>query len=105
MTRFSEVLDFWFGAPDSRLRGRPRKEWFVKSDAFDREVRERFERLRETASTGGLKSWADTPLAALALVVVLDQFPRNMFRGKPQAFASDDLALAAAQRMIERRFD
>jgi uncharacterized protein (DUF924 family) len=102
---FSQVLDFWFGGADSPMRGRARKAWFVKSDEFDREVRKRFSQVWETASTGGLRRWEATPLAALALVVVLDQFPRNMFRGKPQAFASDDLALAAAERMIERRFD
>src|SRR2546421_11633320 len=102
---FSEVLDFWFGRADSPLRGRARKAWFVKSDDFDREVRERFSRLWETAACGGLKSWGDTPLAALALVVVLDQFPRNMFRGKPEAFASDALALATTDIIIERRFD
>jgi uncharacterized protein (DUF924 family) len=102
---FPEVLDFWFGGADSPLRGRARKAWFVKSDDFDREVRERFSNLWETAASGGLKSWGDTPLAALALVVVLDQFPRNMFRGKPQAFASDALALATTHRIMERRFD
>ena len=102
---FSEVLDFWLGRADSPLRGRARKAWFVKSDEFDREVRERFSRLWETAWRGELKVWLDTPLAALALVVVLDQFPRNMFRGKPQAFASDALALATAQGIVERRFD
>jgi uncharacterized protein (DUF924 family) len=102
---FSEVLDFWFGRADSPMRGRARKAWFVKSDDFDREVRERFLQLWETASNGGLKSWQRTPLAALALVVVLDQFPRNMFRGKRQAFVTDDLALATAQGMLDRRFD
>ena len=102
---FSEVLDFWFGAPDSPVRGRARKAWFTKSDEFDREIRARFLPLWEKASGGGLSSWRDTPLAALALVVVLDQFPRNMFRGEPRAFASDALALATAKDMIERRFD
>jgi len=102
---FSEVLDFWFGRADSPTRGRARKAWFTKSDDFDREVRERFSQAWETAANGGLKSWGDTPLAALALLVVLDQFPRNMFRGKPQAFASDALALATAEETIRRRFD
>jgi uncharacterized protein (DUF924 family) len=102
---FVEVLDFWFGAPDSATRGRARKAWFTKSDEFDRDIRERFLPLWETASSGGLASWQRTPLAALALIVVLDQFPRNMFRREPQAFASDERALATAQGMIERRFD
>jgi uncharacterized protein (DUF924 family) len=102
---FSEVLDFWFGPADSPLRGRARKAWFTKSEEFDREIRERFLPLWETVSSGGLSSWQRTPLAALALIVVLDQFPRNMFRGEPRAFASDKLALATAQGTIERRFD
>ncbi|HEY6863293.1 MAG TPA: DUF924 family protein, partial [Burkholderiales bacterium] len=105
LTRFPEVLDFWFGAPDSPVRGRARKAWFTKSDEFDREIRERFSSLWKKASDGALASWRGTPLAALALVVVLDQFPRNMFRGAPRAFASDALALATATDMIERRFD
>ncbi|HEY6863498.1 MAG TPA: DUF924 family protein, partial [Burkholderiales bacterium] len=79
--------------------------WFTKSDDFDLEIRERFSSLWTKASGGALASWRGTPLAALALVVVLDQFPRNMFRGEPRAFASDALALATAEDMIERRFD
>ena len=52
-----------------------------------------------------MASWRETPLAALALVVIVDQFPRNMFRGEPRAFASDALALTTAKDMIDRRFD
>jgi uncharacterized protein (DUF924 family) len=102
---FSAVLDFWFGAPDSPGRGRPRKEWFRKDERFDGEIRSRFLAIWEAAARGELKRWEDTPLAALALVVALDQFPRNMFRGEPEAFASDALALATAKRLVERGFD
>ncbi|HZR69548.1 MAG TPA: DUF924 family protein [Burkholderiales bacterium] len=104
---FSEVLDFWFGAPDSPSRGRARKAWFAKSDELDREVRDRFLQVWEAAMRGDLDSWGRTPLAALALIVVLDQFPRNMFRGKAAAFASDDRALRLAMWITdnERRFD
>ena len=102
---FPAVLDFWLGAPDSRERGRPRKAWFRKSDEFDREIRERFLALWEEASRGGLGNWDTTPLAALALVVVLDQFPRNMFRGDARAFSSDARALAAASAAVDRGFD
>jgi uncharacterized protein (DUF924 family) len=77
----------------------------VKSDDFDREIRERFAALWEAAAGGGLRSWQSTPLAALALVLVLDQFPRNLFRGTARAFASDALALEAARTMVDRRFD
>ncbi len=102
---FSDVLDFWFGSPDSRERGRPRKAWFQKSEAFDSEIRRRFLAAWERAARGELERWLATPLASLALVIVLDQFPRNMFRGTARAFSSDPMALAAASSMIERGFD
>ena len=102
---FVEALDFWFGAPDSRERGRPRKSWFEKSEPFDAEIRRRFLATWERAGRGELGRWQATPLASLALIVVLDQFPRNMFRGTARAFASDSLALAAARETIARGFD
>ena len=102
---FAEVLDFWFGAPDSPERGRPRKAWFQKSEPFDSEIRRRFLATWEQAARGELERWLATPLASLALVIVLDQFPRNMFRGTARAFSSDSPALAAARSMIEREFD
>jgi len=102
---FAEVLDFWFGAPDSPERGRPRKAWFQKSEPFDSEIRRRFLATWEQAARGELERWLATPLASLALVIVLDQFPRNMFRGTARAFSSDSLALAAARSMISREFD
>ena len=102
---FTDVLDFWFGSPDSRERGRPRKVWFQKSETFDSEIRRRFIATWEQAGRGELERWLATPLASLALVIALDQFPRNMFRGTARAFSSDSLALAAAGSMIEREFD
>jgi uncharacterized protein (DUF924 family) len=105
MPDFGEVIDFWFGPPDSPERGRARKCWFEKDPVFDAVVRSRFEALHRRAATGRLSKWERTPLAALALVVVLDQFPRNMYRGEPRSFAADALALAVARRAIERGFD
>lgn len=105
MASFSEVLDFWFAAPDSSERGRPRRCWFEKSDAFDAEIRSRFLSLHERAAAGKLSDWVNTPLAALALAVLLDQFPRNMFRGEARAFATDPLALRVARDMVEHGFD
>jgi len=99
------VLDFWFGAPNSHERGRPRKLWFQKSEPFDAEVHSRFLATWERAARGECERWQATPLAALALIVVLDQFPRNMFRGTARSFASDSLALAAARETIARGFD
>ena len=102
---FVEVLDFWFGAPNSPERGRTRKVWFQKSEPFDAEVRSRFLITWERAARGQLEAWKTTPLASLALIVVLDQFPRNMFRGTPGAFSSDASALAAARGLIAMEFD
>jgi len=105
MSDFAAVLAFWFGAPDSSERGRSRKCWFVKDAAFDAEIRSRFLPLYERAAAGSLADWECTPLAALALAVVLDQFPRNMFRGQARAFAADVLAQRVARRMVEQGFD
>ncbi len=99
------MLDFWFGAPGSRERGRPRKLWFQKSEPFDAEIRRRFLATWERAASGELERWQATPLGSLGIVVTLDQFPRNMFRGTARAFATDSLALAAARETIAREFD
>jgi uncharacterized protein (DUF924 family) len=94
-----EVLAFWF-------RNAPRdKRWFEKDDAFDREIREGFLALYEDADTGRLTRWKDSAGECLALIVVLDQFPRNMFRGTSRAFATDPLALDAARHAVQRGFD
>jgi len=99
----AEVLLFWFGrAPE---RGQPDKRWFTKSDAFDREVRERFLPLYEEASAGKLAHLKESATDCLALIVVLDQLPRNMFRGTARAFATDPLALEAARHAVAQGFD
>jgi uncharacterized protein (DUF924 family) len=96
-----DVLDFWFR--DGRHGYR--EIWFKRDDAFDAEIRTRFGELVVPAREGGLDDWADTPEGALALTLVLDQFPRNLFRGSPEAFASDPHALALARRVIRERID
>ncbi len=105
MPEFAGVLAFWFGEPESPERGRPRKSWFEKSEAFDAEIRTRFLPTWERAVRGDFVRWEATPLAALALVIVLDQFPRNMFRATGRAFSSDPLALAVSRNMVERGDD
>ncbi|AIU25930.2 hypothetical protein LV28_04685 [Pandoraea pnomenusa] len=95
------VLDFWFGASDAPEFGMARVEWFRKSDAFDEEIRSRFGPLHERALDGELADWAATPPGACALIVVLDQFSRNLYRGQAKAFAGDAQALAVAQRLVE----
>jgi uncharacterized protein (DUF924 family) len=91
-----DILDFWFAdGPDTF-----RQAWFQRDDGFDTEIRRRFSALVVPAREGALDDWAATPEGALALFLVLDQFPRNLFRGSPEAFASDAHALRLARRMV-----
>ena len=103
--KVNEVLDFWFGRSNSPEFGKIQKKWFEKDLAFDEEVRSGFLSQYELAASGQLDSWQESPENCLALIILLDQFPRNMFRGTPQAFATDSKALAAAERAVENKFD
>lgn len=95
----ARVLRFWFG------EGGRRTEWFAKDSHFDARIAEEFLALHEQAAAGALERWKAAAADCLALIVALDQFPRNMFRGTPRAFATDALALAAAQHAVARRYD
>jgi uncharacterized protein (DUF924 family) len=103
--QYRDVLEFWFGEPSSPERGVPRKAWFEKSAEFDAVIRDRFSTLVDAAAAGRLAAWTRMPLAALALVIVCDQFPRNIFRGSPRAFATDPRALEISLGIVERGFD
>lgn len=95
--RAAEVLRFWFEEHA--------QDWFVKKPAFDRAIRDRFLALHEATAAGQLAHWADETRSCLALVIVLDQLPRNMFRGEARAFATDPLARAAARVILRRGWD
>jgi uncharacterized protein (DUF924 family) len=95
-----EVLDSWFGAAGSAIRGTVRAVWFRKDPAFDATIRERFAAVLEQALAGKLAAWSGTPRGALALVLLLDQFTRNCYRDTPAAFAGDALALAVADAAV-----
>jgi uncharacterized protein (DUF924 family) len=99
----AEVLRFWFGPPGEY--GRRQKRWFEKSAAFDDAIRARFLRLHEELAAGARRDWLDAAPTCLARIVVLDQFPRNMFRGLPRAFATDPLALEAARHAVAQGYD
>ena len=99
------VLDFWFGLPGSPEWNVSRRQWFAKSDAFDATIRERFLPDWQAAHDGIEDDWSVTPEGACARIVLLDQFPRNMFRGDPRSFATDGKALAMAQRMLDSGWD
>ncbi len=105
MSQANQILDFWFGKPDEADYGKPRKVWFTKNPEFDQEVRSRFLINYQQAAAGHLDDWKASPLGCLALIILLDQFPRNMFRGQPQTFATDPQALAYAQHTVAQGFD
>ncbi|HXN16067.1 MAG TPA: DUF924 family protein [Usitatibacter sp.] len=98
-----EVLDFWFGPLDAR--GKPRPEWFRKDAAFDAEIRRRFAALHEAAARGTRDAWRASPQPMLALVILLDQFSRNMYRDQARAFAQDERALDCAREALSRGDD
>jgi uncharacterized protein (DUF924 family) len=102
-----EVLAFWFGdardGPQHALARMP--FWFGPSAQVDREISERFGAVVDRAGAGELSSWEAEPPSALALVLALDQFPRNIYRADARAFAHDALALAVARRALARGFE
>ncbi len=92
-----EVVAFWREAGPDR--------WFAKDEAFDQACRDRFMLTYEAAARGDLNEWELSPDGALAVVLLLDQFPRNMFRGTRRVYATDHAALMAADRAVERGRD
>lgn len=94
---FSDVIDFW--------RAAGYKKWFEKDDAFDASFRSRFLLTHEAAAQGDLDHWAESAEGALALLILLDQFPRNSFRGTPRMFATDSTALAVARKAVAAGYD
>jgi len=93
----ADIVTFWLEAgPD---------QWFTLDDAFDRAVRSRFLAVHEAAAAGQRADWQETREGALALVLLFDQFPRNMFRGEARAFATDAMARAVADRALARGYD
>jgi uncharacterized protein (DUF924 family) len=93
----ADIVTFWREAGPDR--------WFTLDDAFDRVVRSRFLAVHEAAAAGQLGDWQETREGALALVLLFDQFPRNMFRGEARAFATDAMARAVADRALARGYD
>jgi uncharacterized protein (DUF924 family) len=93
----ADIVKFWREAGPKR--------WFEKDAAFDGQIRKRYLATHEAAAAGKLSSWEQNAEGALALLILLDQFPRNMFRGDARAFASDPLARALAAGAIIRGFD
>ncbi|KPF42583.1 DUF924 family protein [Rhizobium sp. AAP43] len=97
MTGAEAVVTFW--------REAGRQKWFTKDDAFDQAIHDHFRDLHFRAARNEFPDWIETPEGALALMILLDQFPRNLFRGSGHAFATDPLALSLAREAIARGHD
>ncbi|MBI1273548.1 MAG: DUF924 family protein [Alphaproteobacteria bacterium] len=93
-----DIVNFWFMEVGEQ-------KWFKPAPELDQEITKRFTPLYEQAASGQLKEWEETPSGMLALLLLLDQFPRNMFRNTAKAFATDDLALDLARTSIIKHFD
>lgn len=99
MTIESEaIIEFWFNEITP-------KQWFIKDLSFDQMIKDRFSEIHKAATKGELFGWRDTAEGCLAEIIVLDQFSRNMYRDKPEAFASDTTALVLAQQAVELEID
>ncbi|MDZ4095004.1 MAG: DUF924 family protein [Paracoccaceae bacterium] len=93
-----DVLDYWLGEVGPQ-------GWYVGGAVLDADILNRFGDLWQAAMAGGLDHWAEGTVGSLAFLILVDQFPRNMFRGEARAFASDGLALAAARRAVVQGWD
>jgi uncharacterized protein (DUF924 family) len=107
MSKPDDVLSFWLGAPapDSDAFMAKVKRWFYVDKALDAEIRTRFGDTLTKARDGALDDWAATPRGRLGLIVVLDQFTRNLHRGTPRAFENDARGLVLAEAGIDARED
>jgi uncharacterized protein (DUF924 family) len=108
MSEIEDILTYWLApSPQTAAEAEARKAfWFTGSAAIDDEIRRRFGGLVARARAGALDAWAETPRGALALIILIDQFSRNLHRGSPEAFSRDPVALELARAGFEAgRFD
>jgi uncharacterized protein (DUF924 family) len=104
-SRALALLDFWFGPPGDPGRDQHRDIWFKSTEGFDAALRREFLADYEMAAAGAYLSWEAEPHSALALVLLLDQVPRNIFRETPRAYSTDAMARAVADWALESGFD
>jgi uncharacterized protein (DUF924 family) len=93
-----KVLDFWFNETD-------RQNWFERSDAFDQDICDRFAEAVEVARGGGFSDWHDTARGCLAVIILIDQLSRNIYRDSPLAWSADDVALSCTRQALARKYD
>jgi uncharacterized protein (DUF924 family) len=100
------IREFWFGsdADDAAVAAQKSKLWWAKSDAADIEIRTRFQTSTLAAANSALDAWSATPSGILALILLTDQFPRNMYRGRPESFSFDPIALHWSLHALESGF-
>ncbi len=103
--RLDEVVDYWLGPCDGAGRYPWQEKWFKVVPEFDAELRAKFLAHHEEAAAGHYDDVADAPYRALGLLILLDQIPRNIFRGTPRMYATDAKALAVAERAVGHGFD
>lgn len=104
-TRAQSILNFWFGLETADSYGDYRKAWFVKDADFDRQIKAQFLDDVHRARVGDYDDWRSTPKSAVALLILLDQFPRNIYRGDPRSFATDAKALGVARSLVDMGAD
>ncbi len=105
MSLTTEVLTFWFGDADLSRNFKKREIWFRSTPEFDAAIEDNFLAAYEQAAAGGLDHLMETAEGSLALIILMDQFPRNLFRGSAKSFATDERARDIADHMVDRGFD
>ena len=94
----SDIIDYWFSEKSKQF-------WFASTPSIDKEITFRYETVWEKAASGGLSSWGETADGSVALIIILDQFPLNMFRGKAKGFKTESMAVEVALNAIDNGFD
>ena len=100
-----EILSFWFGTTDLSVEVVPRQIWFRSTPEFDGYLSRTYTGVHERAAAGALDHFKDTPEDCLSLIIVLDQFPRNIYRGTARAYASDAKAREIAKHALARGYE
>lgn len=95
---FQNVIDFWFSQEN-------KPKWYIKDKEFDKIISEKFLDYYKEAALGNLDHWKLSPEGTLSLIILLDQFPRNMFRGHPKSFSTDSKALSITKEVIAKGLD
>jgi len=105
MASVNDILSFWFGTLKLPEDAKPRPVWFRKDPTFDDAIRQRFARDYDAAVRGERDTWRASAPSCLALIILFDQFPRNLFRNDAQTFATDELALSHSEYALAQGFD